>query len=393
MRRTRHQAATELIENQLLTTPQQVGKLLNAATVTTKAGLTARDEATTTVVQPLLSISKSGPATLVKGAQGTYTVVVSNPGTGEAKNVVVTDIVPQGMSAAEGKRVVWQIGTLPPGQNVEKTLVLTAEQTGKWINTAEATANHGLKAVATAETVVVEPKLAIEKTAPSRRFVGSTMQYLVKVTNPGTSAATNVVVIDRLPQGAEYVSSSEGGQFDQTAHAVTWQVGDLGAGQSKSMSVNVKCKEIAIYVNEATATADSGLSAKATARTDVAGRIALHIDDYDTQDPVSVGEETTYVITIKNEGSATVTKVELINTIPEQMSFVSATGPTGAPSVAGRKLTFKPIPKLDPGEDAEFRVTCKGTTPGDAVNDASFFCAEFRTPVRSQEGTRVYAEE
>ena len=386
-------APGDVRELSALTVPQQVGRLVNPATVTTKAGLTARDTAETVVVQPKLALTKSGPRTLVKGEQGTYTLRVSNPGSGEATNVVVTDVVPTGMSSAEGKRIEWPVGTLTPGQSADKAIVLTADRPGKWINAAEAVADRNLKAMASTETVVVEPKLTITKTAPAKRFVNSTMQYALRVSNPGTTEATNVVVVDRLPQGALFVSCSDGGRYEQTAHSVTWQLGNLLPGGSKSVSIDVKCSQIATYVNVATATADRGLEDKATAKTVVLGRIALHIDDYDTQDPVSIGEETTYVITIKNEGSATATKVELVNTIPEQMSYVSATGPTGAPVIAGRKLAFNPIAKLDPGEEAEFRVTCKGAKAGEAVNDASFFCAEFRTPVRSQEGTRVYAEE
>ena len=49
---------------------------------------------------------------------------------------------------------------------------------------------------------------------------------------------------------------------------------------------------------------------------------------YDTEDPVELGQQTVYVITIRNESNSATTNVRLKNDIPREMEFVSVEGAT-----------------------------------------------------------------
>ena len=65
------------------------------------------------VGQPKLKITKTGPATAILNEDVSYTVTVSNTGNMVARNVVVTDVIPGGLSHSSGqKKVNWPVGDL-----------------------------------------------------------------------------------------------------------------------------------------------------------------------------------------------------------------------------------------------------------------------------------------
>src|SRR6185369_3678229 len=87
---------------------------------------------TTLVGRPQLAITKTGPATAQLGQDVTYTVVVQNTGKTVAKNVVVTDTVPDGLSSPDDKRELsFPIGDLEPGGSKSIPVVLKTTKRGK----------------------------------------------------------------------------------------------------------------------------------------------------------------------------------------------------------------------------------------------------------------------
>jgi len=196
-----------------------------------------------------------------------------------------------------------------------------------------------------------------------------------------------------LPSGLTFVSASDGGRHIPGAGTVEWLIGDLQPNRDRTVRLKVRADKMGTHTNQVTATADRGLMATAQAETKVEGKIALHIDSFDTYDPVVVGQQTTYVVTIKNEGTMTAHNVVLVNTIPAEMKLVNVTGPTSRTEVVvASKIEFEKIPVLAPDEEATFKITVEAVKEGEAVNTAEFNCDEFRRPVMSQEGTRVYAK-
>ncbi len=57
----------------------------------------------TFVGKPVLAIAKSGPEMAQVGSDVTYNIVVSNTGTAVAREVVVTDTIPDGLSHSSGQ--------------------------------------------------------------------------------------------------------------------------------------------------------------------------------------------------------------------------------------------------------------------------------------------------
>ena len=55
-------------------------------------------------------------------------------------------------------------------------------------------------------TITGRPELAINKSGPTQALAGERITYTLTVMNTGTDAATNLVISDTLPAGADYVS-------------------------------------------------------------------------------------------------------------------------------------------------------------------------------------------
>lgn len=105
----------------------------------------------TTVGQAQLTISKTGPEMAQLGQNVTYTVTVKNSGNTPARNVVVTDPVPEGFSSATGqKEISVSLGELAPGASKAVPITLRADKRGKLCNKALVASSNAGKAEAEA---------------------------------------------------------------------------------------------------------------------------------------------------------------------------------------------------------------------------------------------------
>jgi uncharacterized repeat protein (TIGR01451 family) len=82
--------------------------------------------------------------------------------------------------------------------------------------------------------------LTISKNAPSSHDAGSTFTYSLYYSNNGDTAAQNVRITDSLPAGLDFVSASSSGIFNNTAHTVTWNLGQVTAQTKGSVTLTVK---------------------------------------------------------------------------------------------------------------------------------------------------------
>jgi uncharacterized repeat protein (TIGR01451 family) len=106
------------------------------------------------------------------------------------------------------------------------------------------------------------------------------------------------------------------------------------------------------------------------------GSSNLKIAKSDSPDPVRVGAQLTYTIAVEDLGPAPATGVTVTDDLPKGVDLVSATGPSGACSVKGGKLTC-PIGALAPvgvnygGSPAGVTVVVVPRSPGTIRNTAT----------------------
>jgi uncharacterized repeat protein (TIGR01451 family) len=95
--------------------------------------------------------------------------------------------------------------------------------------------------------------------------------------------------------------------------------------------------------------------------------VHLAINMGDHPDPVKVGKNLTYTIRVANTGSAMATGVQVTDTLPKGVNFVSA---SPGCSIKGRTITCT-IPSLAPDEKATLQITVQPTVPGGLRNTVS----------------------
>ncbi len=109
----------------------------------------------------------------------------------------------------------------------------------------------------------------------------------------------------------------------------------------------------------------------------------------DTEDPLLVGEQTTYVIQITNQGTAQDTNVGLEVQLPSQLKVISAAGDTQG-TISGNNVSFAPYPVLKAKQIIEFRVVAEAVAEGDARFKAQMKSDLLKSPVPEEEATQVY---
>ncbi len=367
-----------------------IGTFENCAEVNADMGLNARDCASTVVTAPIIKITKVGPESVpTKCTPITYTITVTNEGDAPATNVVMKDELPEGMLwQGEHKVIKSDIGTLQPGQSRAGSFTVNATGPGKYVNTSVVTADDGLQDSATVTTIVYQPVLKVTKTAPAQRYIGRDMTYSITVTNTGDGPTENTVLTDTLPSQVSFISATKQGSHN--AGTITWDLGTLLPGASTTVDVSVNAATIGSAKNVAAAKAFC-TEDQASTVTEIRGIPAILLECIDIADPIEIGKEETYEITVTNQGSAEDTNVTITCVLPPEMTFVDASGPTQA-TVTGQTVAFEPVTNLQPKAKIVFRVKAKGASEGDARFKVTMTSDQITSPVEETESTNVYKD-
>ncbi|MBN2377790.1 MAG: DUF11 domain-containing protein [Sedimentisphaerales bacterium] len=365
----------------------KTGRFENCADVTADNNLKARACAATVVTAPNLALTKTGPTEVLICEPITYTVTVTNNGDGPAVNVKVSDKLPDGLKTTDGQTsVMVNAGTLQPGQSKNATYKVMASKKGTYNNTAVATGDGGLKAEATHKVIVKEPVLVLTKTGPAERYVNRNATYEITITNKGDGDARNATMTDTIPSGMTFVSATDGGTFANGK--VSWNLGTLAPNATKKVSLTLKADQIGNMTNRVTAEALC-VDAQAETSTKITGIAAILLEVVDLEDPIEVGTNETYVITVTNQGSAQDTGIKVVCILPAELDYISSGGPTTA-TVAGKVVTFAPLANLDPKAKATYRLVVKGNAPGDVRFKVELNSDQMTSPVNETESTHVY---
>ena len=121
-------------------------------------------------------------------------------------------------------------GVVSPGDLITYTMALT-NTTGA-VDEPEPSADGssgGLLATKMAEPAVVS--------------LGDLITYTIVLTNTAEAVMEGLVVSDPLPDGLAYLpGSAEGGEYDPRTRTLTWEVGELAAGASLSLSFQARVR-------------------------------------------------------------------------------------------------------------------------------------------------------
>lgn len=337
---------------------------------------TARDGFVVSGV-PDLTIAKShAPATFVPGAQGTYTLRVSNVGTSDTfGTVTVEDTLPRGFVPVAVEAQGWgcnlgspvvaclRSDTLGPGQEypVITIRVQLAADATDGTNTATVAgggdvtpANNTAKDFTPVQRTV---DLAIAKRHDQQFEQGGEGRYVIDVVNLGTAATSALVTVtDAIDPALTVRSASGDGWLCTPAQTVTCtRTAALAPGPAPSITIVVGVSPAAPPSIQNTATVTTDDEAKpednsTTIVTPVAPRSPTLRIAKSHDDPFQQGQiGATFTLTVSNLGPGSTTGlVSVADTLPAGLAPTAASGTGWTCGVNGSTATCTRSDSLGP---------------------------------------------
>jgi uncharacterized repeat protein (TIGR01451 family) len=165
--------------------------------------------------------------------------------------------------------------------------------------------------------------------------VGSNLVYTITVTNRGPAVATDVFVTNQIPEGVSFIGAvASQGTCTSLGGVVTCQLGNLAPSANAFVAVTVVPLTLGSYTNTARASAaqvdfmqsNNVASAETAARLPVDVTVAQRA----STNLLVLGQQLTYTLDVTNRGPNTATNVRLVDPLPANVSFVSASSPQAA---------------------------------------------------------------
>lgn len=368
--------------------PTTEGEIGSVATVRFAAAASVR----TICTKPELVVEVQIPRTVLAGDDVPVKIRVSNPGTGAATGIFLTEIVPAGMEHTAGGELEYEVGDLQPNESRELELSLRAVKEGSVVNVIQGEGDGALRSETKTQVEIVAPALTVDIEGPKRRYLDRQATYTVSLANPGTAAAREVALTSYLPKGMQFVEADNHGEYDASTHSVRWLLEELPAKEKGSVTMTTLPVEPGQQLLRVETTAARGVSAKQEEAIMVEGASSIVFQVVDTADPIEVGGETIYEVLVANQGSKEATNVQLTIALPEGMKALDADGPARF-NIAARQVAFQALAQLGPKQETKFRVRVQCVAAGDHRCHVQLTSDDMKTPVTKEEGTRVYADE
>jgi uncharacterized repeat protein (TIGR01451 family) len=357
----------------------QSGQLDNTATVQRPNDVSDpnpnNNTSTATVTVPEqadLELTKvADTATATVGQNVVYTIQLTNKGPSNATNVQVTDKLPAALTFVaatpaqgtyESTTGVWSVGTLNSGASTTLQITAQVNAAATSTNSAQVTAsdqpdfdstpnNMGdtpaeddeaqatITTTAAQQTPTPVADLELDKTlrTPPAR-IGANAVFRITLTNRGPDTATNVAITDELPAGLVFVSAAPAqGSYDESSS--TWSVGTLNSGASTTLDMTVRVVNLSGITNTAQVSRSDQSDPDSTPNNNVPSE-----DDQDTatipvadlslrkavtNPNVMLGEQTSFIIEVRNDGPDNATGVQVTDQLPAGLVYVSHTASQG----------------------------------------------------------------
>ncbi len=292
----------------------------------------------------------------------TYAIEVTNTGTGPAQNIVVEDIIQEGLELVNGSisdqgqnrggKITWNMASLEAGKAKTftfKVKIPSVKEYTRWANVATVSDEDDPdpKPTPPVEVETEAPHLTVEKsqkrnegnrTKDKLSVVGKDrVTYFIKVTNDGQADAKDVVVSDVVPEGLILVdgSVSDSGLVEKSV--ISWQLGTLAAGASRTVSFVVDVPESeGVWKNiaeaiESTHPEEPAPSNEVEIETPkeepniTIEKLQAQNDAQPSKTRIKarVDDTITYVLRVQNRGKETVRDIVVKDAIPQGLRFVS----------------------------------------------------------------------
>ena len=266
---------------------------------------------------PHLTVQKIMPEEVVINQPATLKTVIQNIGRSTAKNVTVTDMIPQGTrllstnpeaSISANGELRWSVGNLEPNAQLMIEVKVQPVREGE----IGSVASVNYTGEASGRIAVTRPMLKVEVKAPVEVRLGEVANVEITVSNPGTASVTNVVLEERVPDGLYH----RDGRVIQNRGITV-----LRPKESKKLVLQLTCTGAGSLVNHVLVTADGNLMVEEkTAIRALAPVLDLEIVGTRSR---FLERQSDYRLIVANKGNASAHNVALELALPRAVQFVS----------------------------------------------------------------------
>ncbi|MGL5648360.1 MAG: isopeptide-forming domain-containing fimbrial protein [Clostridium sp.] len=328
----------------------------------------------------------------------TYTIDVKNDGNVDAKNIILTDVIPNGTTLVPDSfsiNGVPQIGVTPnAGTNIGTVQAGTTVQiifkvTVNSIPTPNPVPNKAATSFeyavgssnftggATSNTVTTKVNHAeignLNKTATAYAAVGQTVNYSIVIPNIGNVLMNNVVLKDILPSAVTYVAGSAkvNGIAASGTPALGINVGAINAGSSSTVTFDAVVNSIPnpnpmqntadvtftytvdpAFPDNATGQETSNQAPTTVNFADLIGTNGANFVKTVDKAFAKVGDVLTYTITMSNTGNTAANNVVVTDVLPAGTSFVAGSVTVNGGPGSGTPNTGITVPSIAPSATA-----------------------------------------
>ena len=358
-----------------------------------------------TATQIDLSLSKIvNNATPNVGQNVTFTITTANAGPDNATGVVVTDLLPAGLTFVsatpsgsttyDSGTGIWTIGNLNSSATAQLQIVATVATSGVKTNTAQVTAanegdldstpNNNNAQEDDQASVNVTPQVAdlsvtkiVNNATPNKN---ENVTFTITVSNAGPDSATSVAVTDLLPAGLTFVSSTPSGSTTYASGTGIWTVGTLASGASATLQVVATATTLGAKINTAQVTAVDQFDPDSTPNNSVSTEddqasvtVTPNVADLSLIKQVNnstpnANQNVVFSVTITNSGPQGATNVTVADQLPAGLTFVSST-PSGSTTYSSGTGVWT-VGSLASGASETLQITATVVTPGVKTNTA-----------------------
>lgn len=333
-----------------------------------------------------LSLRTLGPSQATLGSTVTYRIEVGNPSPLSARQVVISNPLPAGVTFLSsnpptqpmGGRLEWNLGDIAAGQNTAIEIDFRADRAGIVNNCATLNSGEGTTAQSCATTTIVPSAvptqaISVTMTAPPTATVGQDVDFVALVTNRGVSATQQLTVVDRFDAGLQHATS--GSPIERSLETIQ-------PGQTQRIVVTLRPTQAGqlcntLEIHDASGAVVGTSQACVNAAGGAVARPTVAIKKSGPQ-RVAAGQVADFVIEVTNTSQVPATQIRLTDSYDPGLDPISAT--EGHTWAANNQDLLWALDTLPAGRSVRYQVRCQCKTPSPRMcNRAMVITAEGAT--------------
>ena len=294
----------------------------------------------------------------------TFTITITNNGIFNATNIVVKDILPEGLELVKGN-LNQTIPFLEVNKSIDIIVQAKTTRAGNFTNAVSVYCYENTTVVEDNVTIpVFATDIKINKTADvESTIVGKLINFTIVVKNHSTSKATGIVVSDLLDTSAFVVKESSD-EYTQDGNNLIWKISQLSGEESYTIWIVVEALTNGTFVNNATVNCNEEPTIKHSDVNVTVYRPGLSVVKIAMNEHAKVGDAVGFKIIVTNTGDMVLNDVFVEEKLPEGLVYDYFVGPNWTNS--GTRFYYNA--SLGVGESAELIIVVNATKSGNFTN-------------------------